>query len=1226
MINRLLPLLLLVSLCTGLQAQEVFWRDVSVAPGTGRTTDDAVRIDNFRAVSVNFSSFKDLLHSAPEEQAIYTSQGEPLELVFPLPGDQTESFRVYRAPVMMPRLAAKYPNIQSFRLIGTERSNSYGRLAYGVNGLSVVLKTRSGEVFMDVLEQGQDELYRVYFGRDAQIEDVSAAKMLACGYHPDEAQQEDLITDEWEAEHPVFNGRGGSASEQMRMYTMALACTGEYAVKHGGTVESVLSSYNEALSQLNQIYENEVSMQFVLIEGAERLIWTDPDTDPFANADEGIALLSQIGTAITDDAKMTLGSFDVGHVFTGNCTDVGGVASLGKACNVGREQGVTCHSSSNVPLMVRRIMAHEVGHQFSANHSFTNCQGNQGAVSSGKAIEPGSGSTIMSYAGLCGTQNVSSDNDAYFHVQSLEEIISYTRGGVGAGCASRIEVSNTFPEVYIDYPQGMSIPIGTPFQLEGRASDAEDDETLTYCWEEFDLGPLSSIGNPEGNTPIFRSFPPTTSPVRIFPNIASIVSGTFDRNEVLPEYTRDLNFRLTVRDNHEGGGAVSWKEIDFQATDKAGPFKVVSPGTDKPTWEAGTYREVSWDVANTDRAPVSCHWVNILLSVDGGFTYPYVLATGLPNNGSAMVPVPNVSTNVARVKVEANDHVFFNISSQNFPIKSATEPRFTVQALQSKDEVCLPDEVTFGLQTSAFLNYAESIQFDVVDGLPEGGNFSFSPEQVAPGNATNLTIQLQDMNNSGRYPVTVRAYAPGKDTIDQTIYLDVISNDFSDLSLIRPMDGATGIGLTTNFTWNTSDNADAYVVELATSPTFADPYLLAQDVLANEVTSYVPGVLLEKNTLHYWRLKPINTCGDGDYLPVRTFHTETLVCNQFESEDTPVAIPGSGLPTKESVITVDFDGIISDVNIPLVKGNYQPVNSLRITLISPSGTKVILFDGNCGNTTDLKLGFDDEAPDEIACPPDDGVVFQPVDSLAALIGESTKGEWTLQVKVVEAGFGGVGSIGSWQLEFCAQSIPKFPQLVTNDTLFVPPGEANPVSAEVLEVLDEDNPPDQLTYTLVQIPKAGKLYFKDQLLEVGDQFRQSTINAFNLYYLNEDTEATLDAFIFVVEDGTGGWISPKTFTIKVDDNATVGTEEPEVLAGTRLFPNPANSQFLLRLPEALTAPARLNLFDTQGRMVREELLSAGELERELQVSDLARGIYFLRLQTGDGVLTRRVVLQ
>jgi subtilisin-like proprotein convertase family protein len=1225
MINRLLPLLLCVSLCAGLNGQEVFWRDVSVDPGSSRTPDEVFRIENFRAIAVNFSSFKELLHAAPEEQAIHTGKGEPLELVFPLPGNTTETFRVYRAPVMMPRLAAKYPEIQSFRLIGTGRSNSNGRLAYGVNGLSAVLKTRAGEVFIDALEQGDDELYRVYFGRDAQIEEMSAFNALACGYQPNGIQEE-LVPDEWEAERPVSGARSGGASEQMRMYTMALLCTGEYGERHGGTVASVLSSFNEALTQLNQIYENEVSMQFVLVEDAEKLIWTDPDTDPFSNADMGVALLGQVGRAITDEAKMTLGSFDVGHIFTGNCDDVGGVASLGKACNVGREQGVTCHSSSNVALMVRRVMAHEVGHQFSANHSFTNCAGGQDNVSSGKAVEPGSGTTIMSYAGLCGSQNVASDNDAYFHAQSLEEIINYTRGGVGAGCASRVEVANTFPEVFIDYPQGMSIPIGTPFRLEGSGTDDEDGGTLTYCWEQFDLGPLSSLGNPEGNTPIFRSFPPTVSPARIFPNIASIVTGAFDRNEVLPQYSRDLTFRLTVRDNHPGGGAVAWKEIKFKATDKAGPFKLISPGADKPTWEAGTYQEVTWDVARTDRAPVSCNWVNILLSTDGGYTYSYTLATGVPNNGSALVPVPDVETNVARIKVEANDHVFFNISSQNFPIRTATEARFTVQASQNKDEVCLPDEVILGLQTKAFMGYSDEISFDIVDGLPEGAVFSFTPGQVVPGQSTNLNIQLVDMNNSGRYPVMVRAYVPGKDTIDQMVYLDVISNDFSDLSLIRPMDGASGIGLTTNFTWNTSENADTYVVEVATSPTFTDPYLMAQDVLAGEVTSYVPGVLLEKNMLYYWRLKPVNACGDGDYLPIRAFHTETLICNEFTSTDTPVAIPGSGLPTKESVINVDFDGIISDINIPLLEGNYQPVSSLRISLISPAGTEVILYDKGCGNTTDLKLGFDDEAPDEIACPPDDGVVFMPVDSLAAFIGESTKGAWKLRVKVVEAGFGGVGSISSWKLEFCAQSTPKLPQLVTNDTLFVPPGEANPVSAAVLEVVDADNTPDQLTYTLVQIPKAGKLYFKDQQLKVGDQFRQSSINAFNLYYLNENGEVSLDDFIFVVEDGTGGWISPHTFIIKVDETATVDTDEPEVLPGTRLFPNPASSLIRLQLPQALSAPARLNLFDTQGRMVREELLATGEQERELPVGELARGIYFLRLQTVEGVLTRRVVLQ
>jgi subtilisin-like proprotein convertase family protein len=832
----------------------------------------------------------------------------------------------------------------------------------------------------------------------------------------------------------------------------------------------------------------------------------------------------------------------------------------------------------------------------------------------------------MSYAGLCGNQNIAGSSDTYFHAQSLEEIAMYSREGTGNTCATRISIENTEPLIDLDYTDGFFIPISTPFQLQGSASDAED-EDLTYCWEQYDVGPLSGLGDPSGNTPLFRSLPPGESPTRIFPRIEDIVTNVSSRNEQLPDYARDMTFRLTVRDNHEGGGAAVWEEMSFQTTEAAGPFTVTSPATDRPEWEAGTYQEVRWDVANTDQEPVNCQYVNILLSTDGGYTYNHVLATGLPNTGSAMVPVPNIETIAARIKVEANDNIFFNISSQNFRINAPNSAGFTMSPSQNSQDVCLPDLVSINLETQGFLGFEEDIRFELMEGLPSDAVYDFSPLTVKPGGTSTLRIEIPDRNNSGLYEVKLRALVDGMDTVVQTLYLNLTSSDFSEITTLEPMNGENGIGLTTTLAWTGSLNASRYEVELADNPRFEAPYLLDAVVLDNQTTEFAPDVILEENTLHYWRIRAVNECGEGQYLPVNTFHTENLICTGFSSDDTPVVIPGSGLPTKESVISVDFDGIISDLNIPLIKGNYQPVSSLRISLISPSEKEVVLFDGNCGNTTDLLIGFDDEAPDTLRCPPDDGIVFQPLNPLSAFIGESTQGNWTLKVQVIESGFGGVGNLGEWQLEFCASSSPVDPIVVTNDTLFVPPGLANPVMPEVLEVQDEDNSADELIYTLVQVPEAGTLYFLGEALVVGDTFRQASINAFNLYYANEDPDVVLDSFIFVVEDGTGGWIPPQTFTIRVDDKATVDTDEPELLpADILLFPNPARSAFRLQFPAPLEQSAQLSLFDARGSLVQQMLMPAGEREEQVDVSQLPKGLYFVRLQFKAQVVTRRLIVQ
>lgn len=1215
-VARFLIGLLVLLLWQGADSQTVFWQDVTVNPALGRQVDPTVTIRSERHVSIRLAEIQHLLADAPPENQIGNGRSD-LQLVFPLPDGSTETFRVYHSPLMEPGLAARYPNIQAYRALGVDEPTSRGRFDYGPDGFSAVLQTRQGEVWIDLMESAEEGVYRVYFARDLEVSPEALPK-LSCGYQPAQDEPADRVV------APMApKGRSAGDPIDLRVYTIALACTGEYAQSHGGTVEDVLSSMNRALTRLNEIYENELAIRIILMENNDQLIWLDPQTDPFINSNNGQSLLGQINEAFTTVAGIPITAFDLGHLFTGGCNDVGGVVS-GRACNANREKGVTCHSSNNINLIVRRVMAHEVGHQFSASHTFSNCPGSNDQLEPSTAEEPGSGSTIMSYAGTCGGQNVLINNDDYFHVASLEEIIGYTRQGTGRTCASRVSVDNTEPEISLAYPDHFYIPISTPFQLTASATDAEDDP-LTYCWEQADTGPVSNIGNPMGTAPLFRSLRPSTSPTRIFPRPSDLVVNVEDPREVLPDYGRNITFKVTVRDNHPGAGAAVWEAVNFTAIESAGPFRVLSPNTNQPTWNGGTYQEVTWDVANTDQDSVNCQYVNILLSSDGGFNFPFVLAAGVPNTGSAMVAIPDIETTEARIKVEAADNIFFDISNRNFLIEPAISPSFTWTADAFNRTVCAASEVEFLIQSQSILGFAETIELEVVDGLPDGASAAFSSPAIVPGEATKLQISLADLSTDGRFAVTVRATADGAAAVEQVLYLEVISTDFSDLQILSPLDGTSGIGLTTDLIWSGSARADQYEVQIATNPSFAPEVLLDEAVLPADSLRFIPGTFLEENTLYYWRLRPINDCGPADFLPVQTFHTETLACTELSATDTPVVIPGSGLPTKESFIEVDVSGIISDLNLPIVRGNYQPVSSLRFTLISPAGTEVILFDGNCGNTTDLSLGFDDDAPEAIQCPPDDGIVFQPENPLAAFNGENTMGTWTLRVQVISSGFGGVGSIGDWKLEFCASLQPQSPFLVTNDTLYVPPTLANPITTAELEAQDADNTADELIYTLVEQPQAGILYYLDQPLRVGDQFRQSTIDAFNLYYQHEGEGQGTDHFLFVVEDGTGGWIPPQQFNIRIDENAVVDVDEPINAVQLRLFPNPASTGFTLRLTEAVEQAVGLSLFDARGRRLYQSQLSPGEREQWIDTRDLPSGVYWLRLQWPGLMITRKVVV-
>jgi hypothetical protein len=364
------------------------------------------------------------------------------------------------------------------------------------------------------------------------------------------------------------------------------------------------------------------------------------------------------------DTVIGSANYDFGHVFS---TGGGGVASLGVVCRAGvKARGVTGSSQPVGDPFDVDYVAHEIGHQFGANHSFN---GNAGSCSGGNrngptAYEPGSGSTIMAYAGICGAQNLQLYSDDYFHGVNLDEIVAYSTVGSGNGCPVVTPTRNQ-PPVVDAGPGGFTIPSQTPFTLTGSASDPNGD-ALTYNWEEFDLGPAGAPNNPL-SPPFFRSWPSVASPARTFPRLPDLVNNSTVIGEVLPNVTRALNFRLTVRDNRLGGGGVNSANVGFNVTTAAGPFAVTAPNT-AVVWAGNSQQNVTWNVAGTTAAPVSCPSVAISLSSDGGFTYPITLVSNTPNDGSQSIVVPNIATTTARVRVACASNVFFDISNANFTI------------------------------------------------------------------------------------------------------------------------------------------------------------------------------------------------------------------------------------------------------------------------------------------------------------------------------------------------------------------------------------------------------------------------------------------------------------------------------------------------------------------------------------------------------------------------------
>jgi hypothetical protein len=1177
--------------------------------------------ETYQTYALNADQLLPALKNAPLEFTAAANQ--PLTVMLPMPNGSFEAFGATESPVMKPQLAAKYPTLKTYSARSLTRPTVTARFGWTDFGFHATISENSRKIYVDPYADGQTTYYMSYYTDAYDLENLNLDfPEASCGWSPDATgiDLQEIGGHTHNHNEVVLANTSANTPVTLRVYDMALACTGEFSQAKGGTLNSVMSALTQAMNRLNQTTVPETSCKFELIPNNDLLIFLNPASDPYANANVGLDLLNQNTNVI--NSIINPNTYDVGHVFTGGCTDVGGVVG-GTVCTPGKARGVTCHFSSSINFIVDEIMAHEVAHQYATSHSWSNCPGIMGQLASNTAYEPGSGSTIMSYSGSCGDQNVQFGSDIYYHGGSIEQFHNYSRVSIGSTCPTEVETTNHDPNLTLPYPENLFIPINTPFELTAVADDI-DGEALTYCWEQVDLGPVANLGEPIGNGPSFRSFPPEENPTRTFPRPFALVNNAPEITEVLPTYSRDLTFRCTVRDNNPEAGGTVFEDIAFKATEQAGPFRVSYPNQSGITLTGGDLVEVTWDVANTDQAPVNCQSVNIRLSTDGGYTYPITLLTAAPNTGSAMVVVPNITENQARIRVEAAENIFFDISNQNFSIEEATEPGFTF-AISSPiyQTVCIPDETEVTFQTDAILDYDQPIQLEVTD-IPPFATATFDNDLLNPGETATLSVDLTEALDSEVISITVQAIS-GTDTVFTTSVFNMIYSDFAQLAMETPVDGTSGLGIAeADFTWSDLSFADSYDIQVSSSPAFA-PDDIIDDGYELVNPAFTPSVVLDDNELFFWRIRARNECTLTDWLPARAFHTITLACNAFESVDLPVGISSSGTPTVASELVILEEGTITDVNVINMSGYHDGLGQIEFNLISPDDTRVKLFGNICGNVSPFNLDLDDESPLPIPCPPNSGQPYQPQESLSAFDGKNTSGVWRLQAKVTD-NFGNGGLLETWGLEFCADFSPEAPYLVKNDTLLVQPGGLRLIQNDVLLSEDLDNTAEELTYTVVDPPQHGTLVWFNNDLPAGGNFRQISINAGNVWYVHSGDGSEYDDFTFVVEDGTGGWISITQFNIKMDAAAPIATEDIALDEQIRVFPNPTSGQVTLEMPASLNQDLRIQVFNLQGQALQFREAPSGQEQLELDLSNYPNGLYFLTITAGKETITKKITLQ
>jgi len=895
----------------------------------GRDSPLAAALAHARPLMLDLAAARALLATAPAENQ---ASAAPLVLILPLPDGRNARFGLRETAVMAPALAAKFPEIKTYAGYGLDDATATLRLDVTPAGLHAqILSPITGTIYIDPARRGDTQHYLSFFKRDMRR--TGGAEAI-CAFKPGKA---DLAKMARQRQTQLGHGGGPlaiSSGSLLRTYRLAVAATGEYSAFHGGTVPLVQAAIVTSVNRVVGVYEKELAVRLVLVPNNDQLVYLDGNTDPYTNNDGG-DMLGENQTNV--DAIIGPANYDIGHVFS---TGGGGVAFYACVCGPDKASGVTGSGSPVGDAFDIDYVAHEMGHQFSGSHPFNGddgaCTGNR---SGDRAWEPGSGTSIMAYAGICGASNdIAPHSDAQFHVGNYEEMRAFI---VTNTCAVTTPTANT-PPLVSGPASGLVLPINTPFKLTATGVDAEGD-SLTYSWEELDLGTQGSptatqVAN--DNVPLFRSFVPQRTGLRYFPQLSDVVNNTRTLGERLPLVTRQLTFKCTARDEHRGpagtiGGVMSSDSMQLRVTSTAGPFVVTSPNT-ALTWPGGSAQTVTWNVAGTTANGVNCARVNLRLSTDGGYHYPTALALGVPNNGSASITLPSVNTTTARLMVEAADNYFFDISDQNFTINSPS--------------VCAPPTV---LTVGSISNTGASMSF-----VP-GASATSYVLTTTPA-TTNQTVTTSPATLTGLLPGTsyvvslVSNCGGGSTSVAATATFTTTAPPLCSGPSELAVSNLTQTSATLNFV--SSASASSYVVTTVPAST-------TQTVTAGPVS--LTGLLPGTNYV----VRVVGSCAAGATSVAATLSFRTVApppVNDLCANARPLTCGVSVNGTTESVTDTGDPTTFCGTSVDGGGVFYTIVGNGGTLTISTCGatdydSKLFVYQGSCGGPYTCVDGNDDDS-------------------------------------------------------------------------------------------------------------------------------------------------------------------------------------------------------------------------------------------------------------------------
>ncbi len=1151
-------LLLLITIALHAQPKQKLW--TAQADSTVDLSGQRWIIPHqYTSFHLDASRLKATLYNAPHEHSTPVAES-PVQINMPWPDGTIKVFQVVRYNMMEPELAERFPEILTGYGISAAKDGYILRFDWTAQGFHGMITGPEQSIYIDPYCRGNLQDYIVYYKNEAPVPSIG----FPC--HVQEGDSEAL---DFGGEIPLKSG-----DCIFRSYRLAVATTAQYAHYHGAygeeDVSLVLSAVTTVINRVNQVYERDLTIRLVLAANTDAVFFYNTSAQPYQNTPNPQELANN---QMTLDAVIGPDNYDIGHVFG---TGSGGLATVASVCKSNKARGATGLANPiGDPFMID-FVAHEIGHQFGANHTQNNdCNRNLPT-----AMEVGSGSTIMGYAGVC-SPNVQDHSDDYFHGISLLEMGAYITVGIGSLCDTPLPFDHDQPTV--DAGKDHSIPASTPFVLSATTTPAAGAD-LYVSWEQWDnsAGPVMPPVSTNVIGPLFRSTLPSIFNSRYFPQLSDLVLNNTPAWEVLPSENRDLNFQVTARSMAGVQGCSEEDQLHLIVEKEAGPFLVSSPNT-AVSWMEGESKVITWDVANTNQAPVNCENVDIRLSYDGGFTYPKLLAGNTPNTGSRTIFVPGGTSNEARIMIKAADNVFFDISDENFSIQQSMTPGYTLEPQVASRATCQFGLATYTINIGQLAGYSEPVILSVI-GAPVGANLNFSTNSVLPGESSTLTISNLNALPPDNYDFTLRANSNGQ-IKELTLYLEVMTapamvvlNDPPNLQIDLP--------LQPTISWEADVLADSYRLEMADDPDFDDLLLAATTI----TTSYVPPFELPAGTEIFWRVRAHNEC-TGSWSETRRF--KTIPCVSYYN-NTPVGLP-NGVTQITSTIPVSETGTLFDLNIIDLNGTHDWISDLTFSLIAPDDTEIILIDKICGSENDFHVNLDDEATLSVfACPPTDNATYRPEEPFSTMNGKSINGNWTLKL-VDHFSLSGPGALQNWGLQVCASSFSgialpvellSFTAKADQDHIVLHWATASERNNKGFEVQrrSSENPSFQV------IGWQGGQGMTDALTEY--QFIDGQVEPGVKYYYR----------LYQIDENDYGTFSPvRSARLWKDQRLPV-----------RVYPNPVTDHLSVEGWESIHETLSLKMVDAQGKMVYQSEME--NARSTIDMSNYASGVYCLHIYT------------